>query len=70
MTLIMSPVLTTLKTDDINRLNNARSHTDCAPGINTEPYCPNVSFPQVITSNNNEMATLKAIKCVVDVIHG
>ena len=24
----MSPVLTTLKTDDINRLNNARSHTD------------------------------------------
>ncbi len=24
----MSPVLTTLKTDDINRLNNARLHTD------------------------------------------
>ncbi len=24
----MSPVLTTLKTDDINMLNNARSHTD------------------------------------------
>ncbi len=24
----MSPVLTTLKTDDINRWNNARSHTD------------------------------------------
>ena len=28
MTWIMSPVLTTLKTDDINRLNNARSRTD------------------------------------------
>ncbi len=25
---ITSPVLTTLKTDDINKLNNARSHTD------------------------------------------
>ncbi len=24
----MSPVLRTLKTDDINRLNNARSHMD------------------------------------------
>ncbi len=28
MTWIMSPVLTTLKTHDLNRLNNARSHTD------------------------------------------
>ncbi len=28
MTRILSSVLTTLKTDDINRLNRARSHTD------------------------------------------
>ncbi len=44
----MSPVLTTLKTDDINRLNNARSHTDGGYPNNRKRSYPNRNFPQKI----------------------